>query len=127
MSSNVPQFVQIGLAYQNGNITDAIAQNNSVVAVNTIEENTRFVNHLVLLMYSNAYQMDEDLMDELRKIALQEPSFSYSHACCISFCWFLNPLLFLLNRPPSSPRPPLTIDPIPPLIVTGKQIGRAHV
>lgn len=73
ISSNVPQFVQIGFAYQNGNISDAIAQNNTVVAINTIEKNSRFVNHVVLLMYSNAYQMDEDLMDELRKIALQEP------------------------------------------------------
>ena len=36
------------------------------------------------------------------------PSFSYSHACCISFCWFLSSLLSFLNRPPSSPRPPLS-------------------
>ncbi len=61
------------MIFNKHNISEAFAQNNSVVAVNTIEENTRFVNHVVLLMYSNAYQMDENSMDELRKIALQEP------------------------------------------------------
>ena len=44
--------------------------------------------------------------EALHSLISSHPSFSYSHACCISFCWFLSPLLFFLDRPPSSPRPP---------------------
>ena len=32
--------------------------------------------------------------------------------------------MFFLNRPPSSPRPPLTIDPIPPVTAPANKLSR---
>jgi hypothetical protein len=75
LQTNAPLFTQVGQLSGMQNIDEAIAVNNFITAVNTIEQNTQYMNKVVLTyLYKNAQIPEEDL-EQLHQIALQQPYF----------------------------------------------------
>lgn len=75
LQTNAPKFTQIGRLSGMQNIDAAIALNNAITAVNTIERNTQYVNNVVLTYLAKGVQIPEEDLEQLHQIALQQPYF----------------------------------------------------